>query len=84
MEGCLLILRNCFHFAVKLRGGCLINAACISQPAHPDRFKDPQHSGCIDVGSRFRNIKGNLNMTLCSQVIDFVRFDAVHNSNHAH
>ena len=84
MEGRLFALWDSFHLAVKLRSGCLINAAGISDAAHAYSLKDAQHTGRIDVGCIFGHIKGYLDMGLCRQVIDFVRHDPPDDRDHAH
>ena len=81
MKGCFFTLRDLLHFSVKFRGRCLINSGFLFQPQNPYRFKDAQNTDSIDFAGIFRHIKGNLNVGLCSQVVEFIRTNQADNTD---
>ena len=71
MERSVLILRYFLDFAVKLRGGCLVNLAALLEMVGPHGLKYPEDTHCIDVCCELRSVERYLNMRLGSEVVDF-------------
>ena len=72
MEGGGFPLGNFLYFTVQLRGGGLVELGLFGQTQDADGFQDPQDTDGIHVTGVFRNIKGNLHMGLCSQIVNLV------------
>lgn len=75
VEGGLLRLRDLLDLAEELAGGGLVEADVVLESDFPDGIEEAQGSDGVDVGCVFGDIEGDLDVALCSQVVDFVGFD---------
>ena len=75
MERSVLILRYFLDFAVKLRGGCLINLAGFLKVIGPDGLEYPEDTDGIDVCCELRSIERYLDVRLSGEVVDFSRLN---------
>ena len=76
-----LALGNLLDLAVQLRGGSLIHLAGLGQAADTDSLQNAQNAQCVHIAGIFRSIKGNLNMALSGQIVDFIGFDLAHQTD---
>ena len=65
-----LALGNLLDLAVQLRGRSLIHLAGLGQTADADSLQHAQNAQCVHIAGVFGSIEGDLNMALCSQIVD--------------
>ncbi len=65
------------HFA----GGGLVKTGFLLQAEDADGLKEAQGAEGVAVGGVFRGFKGNLDVALGGQVVDFVRLDGLDNTD---
>ena len=81
MEGSRLTLRDFLDLSEKLRRRSLIYFCFFRQSDDTDRLQYAEHAKRIDVSRILRNIEGNLNMRLRSEIIDFIRLNKTYNTD---
>ena len=83
MERSGLTLGDFLDLAIQLGGGSLIHLAGLGQAADPDSLQHTQNTQCVHIAGVLRSIKGDLNMALCSQIVDLVGLDLAHQTDQA-
>ena len=83
MERSGLTLGNFLHLAVQLRGRSLIHLAGLGQAADTDSLQHTQNAQCIHIAGVFGCIEGDLNMALCSQIVDLIGLDLAYQTDEA-
>ena len=78
-----LTLRDFLHLAVQLGGRSLIHLAGLGQAADTDGFQHAQNAQCVHIAGVLGYIEGDLNMALCSQIVNFVWLDLTHQTDEA-
>ena len=76
-----LTLRDFLNLAVQLGGGSLVHLAGLGQAADTDSLQHTQNAQCVHIAGVLRSIKGNLNMALCSQIVDLIGLDLAHQTD---
>ena len=84
MERSVLILRYFLDFAVKFRGGCLVNLAALLEMVGPHGFKHSEHTHCVNVCSELRSIERYLYVRLSGEVVDFCWLNLAHEFDEGH
>ena len=83
MERGSLALGNFLDLAVQLGGRCLIHLAGLGQAADTDGFQHAQNAQCVHIAGVLRCVEGDLNMALCSQIVDLVGLDLAYQTDKA-
>ena len=68
-----LLLRNFLHLTEKLGGGSLIYPCFLFQSQYAYGFEHTQCADSVRFGSIFGHVERYLHMTLCCQIVDFIR-----------
>ena len=76
-----LALGNFLDLAVQLRGRSLIHLAGLGQTADADGLQHAQNTQCVHITGVLGCIEGDLNMALCSQIVDLVGLDLAHQTD---
>ena len=76
-----LALGNFLDFAVQLGGRSLIHLAGLGQAADTNGFQHTQNAQSVHIAGILRSIKRNLNMALCSQIVDLIGLDLAHQTD---
>lgn len=67
-----LRLRHLLNLTVKLRCTGLVELHLLFQSTSSDGVKHSQYSNSVTVSSVLRHVEGDLDVTHCTQVVDFV------------
>ena len=78
-----LALRNFLDLAVQLGGGSLIHLAGLGQAADADSLQHTQNAQCVHIAGVLGCVKGDLNVALCSQIVDLIGLDLAHQTDQA-
>jgi hypothetical protein len=76
-----LALGNFLDLTIQFRGRSLIHLAGLGQAANTDSLQHAQNAQSVHIAGIFRSIKRNLNMALCSQIVDLIGLDLAHQTD---
>ena len=84
MERRVLVLGHLLYLAVKFRGGSLIDTAGLFQTTGTHGLQHTQHARSVHVCRELGRVKAYLYMTLCCQIVYFVRAHQAHHLYQRH
>ena len=82
MEWRCLALGHFMHLAKHFRGGCLIKSHILGKTRFADCLQQANGAEPRHIAGIFRNIKGNPDVTLGSQIIDLIGAQIVKELGH--
>ena len=78
-----LALGDFLDLAVQLGGRSLIHLAALGQAANTDSLQHTQNTQSVHIAGVLGSIEGDLNMALCSQIVDLIGLDLAHQTDQA-